>query len=749
MKVHPPSSAFVVLAILIVSCTVLGGCQDHYAQLADAPEIELAAQVAIPTETMEVHEPTKAISTSVPEPEENPTPVIAEVSDSPSEAPPYPAPGHDPVPVPRLHDIVERLPSEFVLSRTNAEACPRTSSTPDDRMLEFILSDSPNGQDLIAVASDLERSVAGWRLSDVMTEGLDQGDLVILGFRTVGTGSANPHVLVRATVDEKPLLWIVDCGSYGEGNLESAADGPRSIAPIEVLPAERDDIDQRISVQIEDWSGDGVPELLLNPDPRDPQSGSWALYANRGEGIWMPVMEIESKSTIADPDQDGRMELFDPLPERRWRVRSWSGDHVEEGFREEREFIPPTVDAAQLPALPVDLYGKRFDPSGDTVWRWPAAGGALEPVEASPIPNWTRLSESARGGDFKGDRSSDGRIEVRHERLDDPTDPIRHTAAPDDLPLDARPVGAIRLIRHGSQGIDSTEDELLVATYERDLVDREARRFSGLRMTGSGDRLAWVDGIGLWQLNVLEGLPRLLHQHDGTTFDVSSGSAGFQYPHSWSADGRYLLVEIAYFEGSDYAVWDMDIGMMTRIEGSISYPGSHSDVAWLSYSGQLLHARSGSAYSGLASLDLIDPLNVSSPKTLLEQQSGFYMNYGSSILGFAEQRDGSIVFGIRSTLLIDDTSNGFFRIGSDGSGLTRIADLPDARVEATADGSNGGHDCRMVFAPDASLFLCHNEGSSWPRYVVGNALTGEMWDVTSVFRSAEHGQTMDVAFVAP
>ncbi len=203
--------------------------------------------------------------------------------------------------------------------------------------------------------------------------------------------------------------------------------------------------------------------------------------------------------------------------------------------------------------------------------------------------------------------------------------------------------------------------------------------------------------------------------------------------------GMLREVDSAYFEGGDYALWDTDTGTMARIENSFSYAGGYSDVAWLPYSNQLIHARSGSDSGGVAKLSLIDPLDLTLEKVLIEFPWEGPESVFSSVLGFAERPDGTIVFGLRSGLLVDGSSNGFFRVQPDGAGLVKIVELPDARSGFTADGGVGGLWCRMVFAPDASIYLCHNEGSTWPRHVLGVVETGEMWDVTSIFRPSGQG----------
>ncbi len=642
------------------------------------------------------------------------------------------------------------LPADLELDMDAAKACPRRQETPPERYLWLIPGEGSEGPDLLAVASDAKSSAAGWRMSDGLIPGLRRESVELEKVRDAwivleGSRALPASMALLGEGPDESLLWLIDCGAYEEGDLESASKAPSALAILEVEDADAITSEAHLWARVEDWSGDGETEVLLELGRAEVRR----LYARGDGGPWVQVMELDSESLIVDLDRDGRLYAVSASGEDRWEARTWTGDRVVSRRLEDRGIQPPVVDPAMLPVLPMDLYFTQLRGSQELVLRWPAGGGPLEPVDADLVSriSWEPLDRhDARSGDVREDEATS--MTRRAYLVDDDIDSTPVTvAAPEDIPGDATRHGAIHLVDGTSADLDGMS---LVPVYTRENEEFGVRRFMGLRLDASGRRLAWSDGVGLWDLEVLEGRPRLLATWEvGGTGVPEEDWVFLQYPDAWSPDGRYLLVENAhYVEGGSLAVWDVEAESIWLLPDSVSYADGHSDAGWLR-SGRLLHARSGFDFGGQAWMRLLNPADRTSSDLLPPLWPRSHGMATAGFLGFAERPDGSIVFGMRSNLPFDAMSNGFFLIQPDGSDLTRIAGLP---TETDPDGNSwngGGIWCRMRFAPDSSLFICHDRGSSTPHYLVGSVDSGQLWDATAIFESPEHGQIHEIAFGAP
>jgi hypothetical protein len=444
-------------------------------------------------------------------------------------------------------------------------------------------------------------------------------------------------------------------------------------------------------------------------------------------------------------DRAGRLEADERLPEGAWRLRTWTGAEVEEVLAQDLAPDIPLVSAGALPPLSSVLYARRDDGSAVATWRWPAGGGALERVEDVETPAadaWLPLIETSRR---EAGRSMDGRWVAAH-RPDDRSSEVRVAADPSDVQPGATRAGVI----HRIDPTGAAADTPLVATYERDHEDYGPEGFKGLALSAGGERMAWGDGAGLWTMDLPDGPVALLTPWNRPFSGESDVIEGLHHPAGWSPDGRFLLVEIRYFEGGDYGLWDLQNDGFTRIPGSFGYVDGFSDISFLP-SGRLLHARSGGDFGGNASLSLLDPTDLDTESMLHLTWPRLHEMASATVLGYVERPDDSIAFGLRSNLPFDARSNGIFLLRPGGGDPERIAGLPSQPPTADDPFTGGGFRCQLRFAPDASSFVCggREPGSGNPRVFVGRVDSGELWDATAVFGPDGVGPVDEVAFGLP
>jgi hypothetical protein len=655
--------------------------------------------------------------------------------DSPTAGSAYPYPMAT-GPVPSLHPVVEQLPSDTVLQRDRAASCPRESDSPKDRVLHLVPATSTQGSDLIAVASDLDRSVAGWRLRPNLPLGLQRSEIAIDTMHP-----SRNHIVARATVGSERALLFVHCRLQDLSPLDSVAHDLRLVGALGIGDNEGLLASDSVWATEMDWTGDDQPEIYVEYRAKDDRTLGLLFIPGAG-GLWRPAMELgeTEEEFVLDLDRDGVVDVVRDMDDGSWLVRRWTGDRVEEQTILTPGILPAEVDQGSLPPLPIDVYARREGSTDTAATLWPARGGPLQHVDAdSELSMWKSTADASQR---TSDESADLRTRARHvagqpEARDLGDNFVRAKGIPPGATTDGF------IVVETSDGADSSPEPSVVATVTTYALEHDSdlgeRGFVGLRMSSKGDRLGWADGIGLWVMNLPADTPQLLHAWGAIMPAYQDGSAGLHYPLTWSADSSYLLVHVRYWEGSAHAVWSMATSSVALISRSFSYAGGYSDVQWLGEDNQLIHARSGTVGTApdeqsRAVLSLVDPVDSEREQIIIRAWPNAWRgNLKLNVLGFTAGPNDNILFGLQSNMPIDPDTNGFFTIQRDGTGMRRIAALPDAQPEAVADGHQGQLLCELLFSPDASTFLCHNPGSSWPRAYLGRVDTGEIWDATSIF----------------
>ena len=659
---------------------------------------------------------------------------------------PYPS-----KPTPRPSKGASRPPVEglfgVTLSPDDAIACPQ----PADAILELAPArDDTGGEDLIAIARDAGRSVAGWRLSEALppgraSEGLSGVRQVAAWTVDADAGTRPPVVAVRTELGEDLLLWIVDCGDGPASDLDTRAYSPAILAVLALEEGGEIAGADRVEIRLADWSGDGTQEALVG------FGGSRTLFAQGAGPFWDAALSIESGAAVVDVDRDGRLEAVNLAESGLWQLQEWTGAAKEVAELPAHTPEIPSIDADALPALGThELYLGGVH--GDT-WRWPAAGGALEHLDEGgrfEESDWTPWPETEPRSVR---RSSDGRISVEY-RADDvasTVEAVTHAAA---IGPEATRVGAIHQLDPEGTG----QGRPLVAVYEAPWADFGARGFMGLAVSPNGERLAWSDGLGLWVLPLPEGRPRRLTEWVGPGLETEDNIRGLHRPVGWSAHGQSLLVEARYVEGGDYGVWfpnEEGGDPFTTIPGTFGYVDGYSEVDWLAR-GRLLHARSGGDFGGNASLATVDPGDPADQRTVHQAWPRLHEMASATVLGFAERPDGGLLFGLRSNLPFDADTNGLFVLGPQASEPARVTDLPVLPASADDPFTGGGLRCPLRFSPDGSAFLCQGRspGDGTTRTYVGSvaseapdgSVRGETWDATRIFAPNGEGSVTRFRF---
>jgi hypothetical protein len=139
-----------------------------------------------------------------------------------------------------------------------------------------------------------------------------------------------------------------------------------------------------------DVTGDGWPELVLRWHAwqegivMSSEETLVQIFQPEGDGYRL-VGQFAPGLQLNDVDRDGLAEFLAPAPAAApelWEVYGWNGSE----FTLEATLARPSAPQPQAPSLKAlpplsrDLYFTR----GGSLWRWPQAGGALEPVEEPP-----------------------------------------------------------------------------------------------------------------------------------------------------------------------------------------------------------------------------------------------------------------------------------------------------------------------------------------------------------------------------
>lgn len=264
------------------------------------------------------------------------------------------------------------------------------------------------------------------------------------------------------------------------------------------------------------------------------------------------------------------------------------------------------------PPLPADLYFLR----DGALWRWPAEGGALQhmagdslvayrvtpdgrrvvyltaegryylldeggpgpqllPTTGHPLVYYTTLGHIMNpdlNDLLELDQfalTSDGRylVYIAWETASPPG-----TAAP-STPLPT-PAPQVRGTLYAWDLGGGEQTELGPCTDEGGMGTTACE---GLLLSPDGTQVAYADAVGLWVAQVPSGEPRLLAAH------IEPGGSPYSrisLPHAWSPDSRWLLVNVAHYEGYHLAVIEIRSGMVQDLPGVFCYVTCYAEGEW-------------------------------------------------------------------------------------------------------------------------------------------------------------------------
>jgi len=700
--------------------------------------------------------------------------------------PPYPPPY--PGPPPGLHEQIDGLPAGAVAQldqawqwRTNRQQGAGYSV----HAVPFTTGEERLGLAVVISESDASRAV--WTLGRDM-----EVDLAPMAFWP-NDGRAN-----EVWVEEADRLWLLvlawhDDAGVTDAGVTDAGVTDAGVTVTALLPADEVHLalgTKTVRLMVQDWTGDGEGDPIL----LDTKSNEIELLVRQPDGSSRHLAHLLPESQLVDVDGDGAMEIVKRRNEE-WLVAHWTGDDFASmpPINEPVSEPSPVADGA-LPLLPADLFFLREG----SIWRWPSEGGVLEEVVADPRKGRSRgLSRSAPGPggpplrSFRVARDAERLVyALSHvERLPSGFDTeitelfvhdldtgqavmvaddassvfsdygylsffgispdgnwVIYLGSGEQRLASRRPPGVAAPVHgptEGGGGVEGTFFIVDVAEPEEprsvadctgpeepdgDIEEHYTGGCDGMLLSPDGRRMAYSDGDDLWVLDLPDGEPRKLSEHFAA---FPYGTEGWHRPFRWSPDGRYLITEVSYFEGGSAALWDVEAGTVQVVEGTFEYGCCRSDLAWLPDSSGILYASTG--YDPPLGIVATDDTSEVTPliRSLLDE-TGARPKYRA--ISPHALPGGEIGFGLRSAEPGHFRGNGVFRIGADGTGWTRIADLPplvdDKRIEG------GWYLGEMLWSARGRAYLFVGRQSESEALIIGLFDGTGLWDASEVLAGA-------------
>jgi hypothetical protein len=242
--------------------------------------------------------------------------------------------------------------------------------------------------------------------------------------------------------------------------------------------------------------------------------------------------------------------------------------------------------------------------------------------------------------------------------------------------------------------------------------------------------LLWGDGHGVWLAGLDGGAPQQILTAGPAAPGDTTGAA--HAPLAWSPNGRFVLVQAFFFEGSALAVLEPANTRVEPLPSSGEYDEPSADAVWLPDNRLLSVHRSGVQIAGQApSINLwhIDPRS----RTLIEPDGSQPVGKSGGLVPFGLTRftDNRIGFGLAPSASEPSREPGGLFTAAPGD----YAPAPFGALPEPVDTALYWQP--VVWVPDGSgMLLFYENGARW---FVG-ATGGPAVDLSPTLREATHVQ---------
>jgi hypothetical protein len=212
------------------------------------------------------------------------------------------------------------------------------------------------------------------------------------------------------------------------------------------------------------------------------------------------------------------------------------------------------------------------------------------------------------------------------------------------------------------QGLTLTQPPQEIGGCSNISIEGEEKEWPGcqeLLWSLDSQQVVWADASGIWGHRISTATTVLLQPN---FYRIDGGfKLNVFRPIDWSPSGRYLRVDVGYYEGGSESILDLQNGQLIKIPYTFAYEGPViSSVSWMQ-DDRLFMVRTEGAYNNFVNYAEFWRILPDQGELDLEQSINIPTGPGAYVSEAAQLADGSFAFAVFS-----------FEEGDDSAGLYRL-----------------------------------------------------------------------------